>query len=222
MSTSSRHIFLSAVFTFFGWSISFFSAAQTEPIYDTIYSTYSTAVWKITATDTFAVATLAPVEINSTCTNRRRKKSYDALAIKVAKVYPYAKAAGDVMHHYEDMCKMVQDEKAQKQLLNQAESEMKAQFEKDLRSMTISEGVLLIKLIDRQTGSTSYSLVQELKGKMSAFMWQGVARVFGHNLKSEYDPTGDDFMVENIVQQIEDGTIPVKYRTVDAFSSSLH
>lgn len=221
MRQALQHTTLLFFLTFLGWGGAMSAWCQSEPIYDTIFSRYSTAVWKITTTDTFAVATLAPVEINATCTNRKRKKSYDALAIKVAKVYPYAKAAGDVMDHYVEMCKLVQDEKAQKQLLDQAEKEMKSQFEKDLRSMTISEGVLLIKLIDRQTGSTSYSLVQELKGKMSAFMWQGVARVFGHNLKSEYDPSGTDFMVENIVQQIEDGTIPVKYRNVAAFSSSL-
>lgn len=196
--------------------------SQSEIRYDTVYSVYSTAVWKFTPTDTFVVATMAPVEISAVTKNRRKKKAYDALANKVAKVYPYAKAAGDVMAHYEEMCKLVTDPKAQKQLLDQAESEMKAQFEKDLRAMTISEGVLLIKLIDRQTGNTSYALVQELKGKMSAFMWQGVARLFGHNLKSEYDPNGDDLMVENIVQQIEDGSIPVKWRKVDIFSSSLH
>ena len=196
------------------------SSAQVVPSCDTIYNSYFTAIWKITETDTFAVATLAPVVIDSQCTNRKKKKSVDALQIKVAKIYPYAKAAAEVMKHYEELCLKVNDPKAQKQLLNQAEDEMKKQFEKDLRAMTVSEGVLLIKLIDRETGSTSYALVQELKGKMSAFMWQGVARLFGHNLKDDYDPYGDDAMVENIVQRIEDGSIPVKPRPVAVFGTS--
>jgi hypothetical protein len=80
--------------------------------------------------------------------------------------------------------------------------------------------VLLIKLIDRETGESSYALVKELKGKMSAFMWQGVARVFGHNLKDEYDEEGEDMLIENIVEQIEDGSITYTPRPVSPFVAS--
>jgi hypothetical protein len=183
---------------------------------DTIYHQYYTAIWKVTPRDTFAVATIAPVQIYAYCPNRSRKKSMDKMERKVAKVYPYAKAAGDVMRAYEAKCKVITDPKQQKALLDQAEAQMKAQFEKDLRQMTISEGVILVKLIDRETGNTSYKLVQELRGKMSAFMWQGMARIFGQNLKDEYDPHGEDVAIENIVQRIEDGTIPVQYKEVSA------
>ena len=96
---------------------------------------------------------------------------------------------------------------------------MKAQFEKDLRDMTVSEGVILIKLIDRQTGDSSYNLLRELKGKMSAFMWQGVARVFGHDLKSEYQAEGDDVWIENTIELIENGTIPVTLKKVKPIGS---
>jgi hypothetical protein len=83
--------------------------------------------------------------------------------------------------------------------------------------MTISEGVILIKLIDRETGKTSYGLVQELKGKFSAFMWQSVARLFGHDLKDDYDPNGEDVWIENTCKMIEDGSIPVERRQVNTF-----
>ena len=181
---------------------------------DTIYSTYYTAIWKITSTDTFAVATIAPVEISNVCTNRAKKRSLDKLERKVQKVYPYAKAAGDVMRKYEELFAQVTDPKEQKKLLDKAEDEIKKQFEKDIRSMTMSEGVILVKLIDRETGNTSYKLLQDFRGKMSAFMWQGVARIFGQNLKDNYDPMGEDVMIENIVQRIEDGTIPVALKNV--------
>lgn len=187
---------------------------QDEVVCDTIYHTYYTAIWKITPTDTFAVATIAPVVISSTCPNRSRKKTADKLERKVAKVYPYAKAAGDVMQKYEVLFQSVTDPREQKKLLDRAEEEIKSQFEKDVRSMTVSEGVILVKLIDRETGKTSYKLLQELRGKMSAFMWQGVARLFGQNLKDDYDPEGEDAMIENIVQRIEDGSIPVIQRNV--------
>ena len=91
------------------------------------------------------------------------------------------------------------------------------QFEKDLRNMTVSEGVILVKLIDRQTGATGYELLRSMKGKFSAFMWQSVARVFGQNLKDDYDMNGEDVWIENIVALIEDGTIPVADKTVDPF-----
>lgn len=181
---------------------------------DTIYNTYYTAIWKITTTDTFAVATIAPVEISNVCTNRSKKRSLDKLERKVQKVYPYAKAAGDVMRKYELLFAQITDPKEQKKLLDKAEDEIKKQFEKDIRSMTMSEGVILVKLIDRETGNTSYKLLQDFRGKMSAFMWQGVARIFGQNLKDNYDPMGEDVMIENIVQRIEDGTIPVALKNV--------
>ncbi len=195
-------------------------ATSQDIICDTIYNPYFTAIWKVTPTDTFAIATLAPVVVGNVCTNRQKKRQSDKLEAKVAKVYPYAKVAGDVMKQYDAMLSQITDPKDQKKLIDQAEAQMKSQFEKDLRNMTVSEGVLLIKLIDRETGNTSYRLVQELRGKMSAFMWQGVARLFGHNLKEEYQPSGRDANIENIVQRIEDGTIPVIYRQASAFALS--
>lgn len=186
-------------------------------IIGTLSNEYYNTVWYSTATDTLAIGTYATVVIGAQSTNPHKKKQYDRLQQKVVKVYPYAHAAGEIMKTYEAICKTITNPKEQEKLLDQAEEELKMQFENDLRNMTVSEGVILIKLIDRQTGDSSYGLVQELKGKFSAFMWQSVARIFGHNLKDEYDPYGKDVWIENIVLQIEDGSIPVQYRQVDPF-----
>ncbi|RLD53296.1 MAG: DUF4294 domain-containing protein, partial [Bacteroidetes bacterium] len=64
-----------------------------------------------------------------------------------------------------------------------------------------------IKLVDRETGESSYALVQELRGKFTAFFWQTFARLFGYNLKIKYDPLGEDKDIENIVVMIEQGLI---------------
>lgn len=184
---------------------------------DTITTPFYNSVWYFTATDTLVQTTYAAIEINAYQPNRTKKKSYDRLQQKVIKVYPYAKVAGDVMLAYGKLCQTVTDPKEQAKLLDEAEDELKAQFEKDLRSMTISEGVILIKLIDRETGKTSYGLVRELKGKFSAFMWQSVARLFGHDLKDDYDPNGEDVWIENTCKMIEDGTIPVERRQANPF-----
>lgn len=175
------------------------------------------AIWYLKDGDTLVKATHTPIEIEGKSPNRRKKNQYDRLEKKVIKVYPYAHVASEVMRMYGEVCQSVTDEKEKKRLLDQAEAEMKKQFEKDLRSLTISEGVILIKLIDRETGNSSFTLVQELKGRFSAFMWQSVARIFGHNLKSEYDAEGEDVWIENIVIQIEEGIIPVEKKQVDPF-----
>jgi len=109
----------------------------------------------------------------------------------------------------------IHGERERKAFIEKAEDEMTEQFEGDLRNMTVSEGILLIKLIDRETGETSYALIQELKGKFSAFMWQSVARLFGHNLKNEFDAEGDDAIINDIVERIESGEIKVVERQVD-------
>ena len=191
--------------------------SNTPLICDTLSTSYYNCVWWISSTDTIVQASYAPVMIYANSTNRHKKNQYDRLQQKVIKTYPYAKAAGDIMDMFEIVSKQVTDPKVQNQLLDQAENELKKQFEKDLRDMTVSEGVILIKLIDRETGNSSFKLVQDLKGKFSAFMWQSVARVFGHNLKDQYDPAGKDVWIENIVVQIEDGTIPVQLKQVDPF-----
>lgn len=196
--------------------------AQTETparfvILDTLTTEFYNAIWYVKDGDTLVTATHSPIEVSATAGSRHKKKQYDRLQKKVIKVYPYARAAADVMDMYEAVCKTITDPKEQEKLLDQAEAEMKKQFEKDLRDMTVSEGVILIKLIDRETGENSYKLVQDLKGKFSAFMWQSVARVFGHNLKDEYQAEGEDVWIENIVMLIEDGTIPVQLKSVDPF-----
>jgi hypothetical protein len=76
-----------------------------------------------------------------------------------------------------------------------------------MREMTITQGRLLIKLISRETQNSSYDLIRTYKGKLSAMFWQGIARIFGTNLKEEYDPSGEDVLIEKIIQEIESGRL---------------
>jgi len=186
-------------------------------VLDTLSTEFYNSVWYVSGNDTMAMATFSTVSVEAVSKNRSKKRQYDRFQEKVVKVYPYARAAGDIMKMYDVLCLSETDEKKRGALLDRAEVELKVQFEKDLRKMTVSEGMILIKLIDRETGSNSFILVQELKGKFNAFMWQSVARLFGHNLKNEYDADGNDVWIETIVLQIEDGSIPVQLRNVDPF-----
>lgn len=159
--------------------------------------------------DTLILVTLDPAFVAGPreFKSDRDRRKYERLERKVVKVYPYAYAAGILMQEYDKELVSLQTDRERRKYLQHAEDALKAQFEGELRNMTISEGILLIKLIDRQTGDTSYGLIQDLKGNFSAFMWQGVARLFGHNLKDRYDAEANEADIETIVRDIEMGIL---------------
>ena len=107
----------------------------------------------------------------------------------------------------EEILAGIEDKKERKRIMKQAEKELDEEFGDDLRELTFSQGKILIKLVYRETGSSSYDLVAELRGKFRAFFWQAFARIFGFNLKNEYDPQGEDKDIEFIVQMIEAGQL---------------
>ena len=91
--------------------------------------------------------------------------------------------------------------------VNQMEDELFSEYEDDLKKLTFTQGRLLIKLIDRETGDTTYEWVKELKGSVPAFFWQALARIFGSNLKTEFDAAGQDRLINDIILMIEAGMI---------------
>lgn len=159
--------------------------------------------------DTMPFFQLKPVDVweKRTFKTKRAEKKYSRLKKKVIKVYPYAKLAGVKLNEFASILDTVQSERQKKKFYKQIEEELKAEFGAELKKLSMSEGRILIKLIDRETGNTSYALVNDLRGKLTAFFWQSFARIFGHNLKDRYDPDGDDREIEYIVQQIEAGLI---------------
>lgn len=134
-------------------------------------------------------------------------RKHSKLIHNVKRVYPYAKIAGIKLREYEDVLKNAETDKERRQLMKQAEQELKDEFEDDIKKLTFKQGIILIKLVDRETGDSSYELVQELRGKFSAFFWQTFARLFGYNLKVKYDPQDKDKEIEDIVVMIENGLI---------------
>lgn len=129
------------------------------------------------------------------------------LVYNVKKVYPYAKLAGIKLNEYEVMLRNAKSDAERRRLMKQAEEELKEEFEDDLKKLTFKQGLILIKLVDRETGNSSYVLIQELRGNFVAFFWQTFARIFGYNLKTEYDPDGEDREIEEIVVMIENGEL---------------
>lgn len=139
--------------------------------------------------------------------NKRHKKYYGKLVRDVKKTLPYAKKASRLIQAVNDSLQHISSEKARKKYLKGVEKDLFNEFEQPLRKLTFSQGRLLLKLIDRECDQTSFEIVQLYRGKFSAFLWQTVARIFGANLKSEYDGFRDDFMIERVVILVEKGQI---------------
>ncbi len=137
----------------------------------------------------------------------RAMRQYTLLEYRVKKVYPIAKLAGIKIAEYNRVYLSFKTERERKDYVKKIEKELFATYEKEIRSMTISQGRILIKLIDRETGKSSFDIIKEFKGGFSAFFWQGIAHLFGNNLKSEYDAAKEDQMIEYIIWQIEMGMI---------------
>lgn len=96
-------------------------------------------------------------------------------------------------------------ERERKEFMKTAEKEIEQEYAEKLKKLTFSQGNLLIKLVDRETGSSSYALVKELRGSFRAFFYQAFAKVFGYDLKAEYDPVNNkkDNLIERVVRAIE-------------------
>ena len=134
-------------------------------------------------------------------------RKHEKLVRNIRKVYPFAHLAGEKLNEYSLILAAANDEKEIREIMTQAEEDLKTQYKTDLEKLTISQGKILIKLVDRETGHCSYELVKELRGEFRAFFWQSFARIFGYNLKTEYDPLGEDREIEEIVCLIEKGLL---------------
>jgi hypothetical protein len=135
------------------------------------------------------------------------EKDYWRYVYKVKKVYPYAKTAAELLKMYEPEYEKLKTQREKRKFMNKIEDELMARYKNELKRLTVSEGRILIKLVDRETNQTIYSLVKDFRGDFSAFFWQTLAKLFGNNLKDQYDPIGSDFITEQIVRMIEMGYI---------------
>ncbi len=159
--------------------------------------------------DTLIVMELAPVSVVASrqFPNRRAEWRYNRLVRNVKIVYPYARLAGIIFKEYSEKMMELETERERRAFTEQAEEELLERFEGDLRKLTFSQGLILIKLVDRETQHSSYDIVREFRGVFSAFFWQSLGRLFGYNLKTEYDPHGEDRDIEEVVRLIEEGLL---------------
>ena len=138
---------------------------------------------------------------------RTEAARYDRMVYNIKLVYPYAKLAGVKLKQIKAVLDTIKNEKQRKVFIKKSETELDDQFGQQLRDMSFSQGKILIKLVYRETGSSTFAIVKELKGGFSAFFWQTLARLFGYDLKTIYDPNGEDQNIERVVKMINAGAI---------------
>ncbi len=156
--------------------------------------------------DTFPMIFLPDFEKTGKLPRRlaRKRAAYDKMRYNIYKVYPYAVAAATILKDIDSNLIALDEDKAErKAYLKTLEKQLNKQFKGELENLTITQGQILVKLINRQTGKNCYSLIRELKGGFSAVIWQSVALLFSNNLKREYDPGGRDKEIEEIVADLE-------------------
>ena len=150
------------------------------------------------------VVVSAPYALLSADEIRRNQK----LIRNVRKTLPYARLAKTRLDDLEQRAAGMSP-KQRKEVMKQTEKEILDEFGEELKKMTFSQGKVLLKLVDRETGTTSYVLVGELRGKMRASFYQTFARIFGYNLKAHFDPqhNKEDDLIDRIVRAIELGRL---------------
>ncbi len=134
---------------------------------------------------------------------------YNRLVFNVRRVYPYAKLAGQKFIDYQKLIELLPTKRERRKAMKKAEEELQDQFEEELKGLTFNQGVILIKLIDRETRHSGYDIVKEFRGFFPAIFWHGLGSIFGFNLRIKYKPEGEDALIEEIVQQIELGYLPL-------------
>ncbi len=139
--------------------------------------------------------------------NQRQKNKYDKLVRDVKTVLPIAKEINGVIIESYEYLMTLPTEKEREKHIKALEKGLKKQYTPRLKKLTLSQGKLLIKLVDRQNNQTSFELVKAFMGSFKANFYQTFAKLFGASLKKEYDPDGEDEMVELIIFLVENGQL---------------
>jgi hypothetical protein len=157
--------------------------------------------------DTIPIIVLNEHIVYPKYTKKRDQKKYDKLVRDIKRVYPFAKAVGQEVERVNPLLEKL-PQKERKKYMREYEKALFKQYEPELKKLTLSQGKLLIKLIDRECERSSFDLIREYRGGFTAFFWQGFARILGANLKEDFNDTkSEDAMINRIIILIENGQL---------------
>lgn len=165
----------------------------------------------IDGNDTIPTILLQPVYVfpKLEFKSKKQERFFWMTVRDVKKTLPYAKLIASILVDVDTTLAKIESEKERKKFMEKKEDELVATYKPILKKLTFSQGKMLIKLVDRECEQTSYSLIKQFRGGFRAVFWQGFARMFGANLKSEYDAVGDDKdkIIERVIILVEAGQL---------------
>ena len=145
----------------------------------------------------------------------REWRQYYRLVHNFSKAYPYALVAKKLVVEADSVIAAENLKGAKREkYINKVQKELFSVFESQMRSLTVSQGALIMKLVDREVGKSSYNIIKGYKSGITAGFWQGIAKMFGSDLKKPYDPEGEDEATEELVQIWEAGDFPAFYWSI--------
>lgn len=139
--------------------------------------------------------------------NERELRAYRRMIANLKKVYPYAQEAKRLLREMDSVYGGLDSRAAKARYASQMERKLNRQFEKQIRNLTYSQGRMLIKLINRETGRTTYDIIKQFRGGLSAGFWQIIAKMFGSDLKSGFDPVEEDRILNELIILYEHGQL---------------
>ncbi|MCX6185131.1 MAG: DUF4294 domain-containing protein [Flavobacterium sp.] len=200
-----------------------FTASAQVVVQDTVKMGY-----QLKETDTLS----EPIELEEITIYKERldpaaKKEFLLLQNRVYKVYPFAKIAAERLQMLNKNLTNIKGKRERKQYFSMVESYMDNEFKDRLKKLSRKQGQILVKLLYRQTGVTTYDLIKDLKSGWSAFWSNGTARMFDINLKTPYLPYEDneDFLIETILYRAfnrgrlikQEAATPIDYDALSDF-----
>jgi len=129
-------------------------------------------------------------------------KKYLRLVRNIKKTLPYAKLAAFRLQMMEDNLNQLKTKRAREKYMKQTEKAVKEDFMHDMKNLSRTQGVLLMKLIYRETGQTTYEILRKYSGNASTLFWQSMAMVYGADVKITYDPV-EDYQIEHIIRALD-------------------
>ncbi|MEO6490449.1 MAG: DUF4294 domain-containing protein [Ferruginibacter sp.] len=155
--------------------------------------------------DTIELKTLGNLYLYSKMTEAQKMAAakYNRLRNAVYVTYPYARKAGIVMNEMNEKLALTSEKASRKKYIQSKESELKKEFTDPLTNLSVYQGKVLMKLINRETGNNCYEIIKEYKGGLTARLYQTVAFFFNSNLKQPYDEKNEDAVVEKLVREVQ-------------------
>lgn len=169
-----------------------------------VYDTIKVEAFITPQGDTIPQSWLPTVEVSAkqSAENKAMWASWTRLRNAVYVTYPYALTAGVIINDVNAQLRGVTDEKQRKLIIKSREKDLKRDFADKVTQLSVYQGKVLMKLINRETGNSCYNLIKDYKGGFNAGVWQTVAFIFGSSLKQKYEPNGEDQQIEIFVKEV--------------------